>query len=109
MEKIAEKGSTLLSFMKLCLELEPISISIKMYTFCDTDLLEETIHCISKPYKKLEKFWTRYNYVKVENISMKEECHKLSIENKRLRYMLRNYLISISRIETTLPITSIAI
>ncbi|KAK2580894.1 hypothetical protein KPH14_005964 [Odynerus spinipes] len=110
LEKISEKSSTLLSLMKLCSELEPLSVSIKMYVSCDTDSLEEpTMHCVSKSFKKLEKFWMRYNHVKVENISMQEECNKLSMENKRLRYMLRNYLISISRIETTLPITSIGI
>lgn len=63
---------------------------------------------MSKPFQKLEKFWMRYNHIKVDNISMKKECNKLSAENKHLRYMLRNYLISVSRMETTLPITSIA-
>ncbi|KAL2715361.1 dynein regulatory complex subunit 2 [Vespula squamosa] len=110
LEKINKKGFTLLSLMKLCSELEPLAVSIKMYISSDIDTVEETtVHCISKPFQKLEKFWMRYNHIKVENILMKKECNKLSAENKHLRYILRNYLISVSRMETTLPITSIAI
>ncbi|XP_047358031.1 dynein regulatory complex subunit 2 [Vespa velutina] len=110
LEKITKKGFALLSLMKLCSELEPLSVSIKMYISSDIDIVEEsTMYCVSKPFQKLEKFWLRYNHIKVENISMKKECNKLSAENKHLRYMLRNYLISVSRMETTLPITSIAI
>ncbi|KAI4482678.1 hypothetical protein M0804_008531 [Polistes exclamans] len=110
LKKINEKSITLLSLMKLCSELEPLSASIKMYICSNIDPVEEsTIDCISKPFQKLEKFWMRYNYIKVENISMKKECNKLLAENKHLRYMLRNYLISVSRIKSTLPITSIAI
>ncbi|KAL2736243.1 dynein regulatory complex subunit 2 [Vespula maculifrons] len=110
LEKITKKGFALLSLMKLCSELEPLSVSIKMYISSDIDTVEEsTMHCISKPFKKLEKFWMRYNHIKVENILMKKECNKLSAENKHLRYILRNYLISVSRMETTLPITSIVI
>ncbi|KAF7392923.1 hypothetical protein HZH66_008756 [Vespula vulgaris] len=110
LEKITKKGFALLSLMKLCSELEPLSVSIKMYISSDIDTVEEsTMHCISKPFKKLEKFWMRYNHIKVENILMKKECNKLSAENKHLRYILRNYLINVSRMETTLPITSIVI
>nr|KAF7420676.1 hypothetical protein H0235_010973 [Vespula pensylvanica] len=110
LEKITKKGFALLSLMKLCSELEPLSVSIKMYISSDIDTVEEsTMHCISKPFQKLEKFWMRYNHIKVENILMKKECNKLSAENKHLRYILRNYLISVSRMETTLPITSIVI
>ncbi|XP_035743369.1 dynein regulatory complex subunit 2-like [Vespa mandarinia] len=110
LEKITKKGFALLSLMKLCSELEPLSVSIKMYISSDIDIVEEsTMYCVSKPFQKLEKFWLRYNHIKVENISMKKECNKLSAENKHLRYMLRNYLISVSRMETTLPITSIVI
>ncbi|KAF7395584.1 hypothetical protein HZH68_009634 [Vespula germanica] len=110
LEKITKKGFALLSLMKLCSELEPLSVSIKMYISSDVDTVEEsTMHCISKPFQKLEKFWMRYNHIKVENILMKKECNKLSAENKHLRYILRNYLISISKMETTLPITSIVI
>ncbi|KAI4503551.1 hypothetical protein M0802_000954 [Mischocyttarus mexicanus] len=48
LEKINEKSIGLLSLMKLCSELEPLSISIKMYISSNIDPVEEpTMDCVS--------------------------------------------------------------
>lgn len=64
---------------------------------------------MSEPFDKLDKFWEQFNYIKSDNILMKKECDKLSFENKQLRNTLRTYLITISRVSVTRPLTSISV
>ena len=44
----------------------------------------------------MENFWQQFNHVKAENILMKQERAKLTLENNRLRNKIRTYLASVS-------------
>ncbi|XP_012219705.1 dynein regulatory complex subunit 2 isoform X2 [Linepithema humile] len=109
LQRISEKGSALLSLLKMCLSLEPFSLTVQKYTLRDTGSRRAFTSCMSEPFDKLEKFWEQFNYIKADNIFMKKECDKLTFENKQLRNTLRTYLLAVSRAQTARPLTSISV
>ncbi|XP_071574787.1 dynein regulatory complex subunit 2 isoform X1 [Temnothorax nylanderi] len=109
LQRISEKGSTLLSLLRLCSNLEPFSLTVQKYTLRDTGSRRAFTSCMSEPFDKLDKFWEQFNYIKSDNILMKKECDKLSFENKQLRNTLRTYLLTISRIPAARSLTSIPV
>ncbi|KAL0101538.1 hypothetical protein PUN28_018988 [Cardiocondyla obscurior] len=109
LQKISEKGSALLSLLKICSNLEPFSLNIQKYTLRDTGSRIAFTSCMSEPFDKLDKFWEQFNYIKSDNISMKKECDKLTFENKQLKNTLRTYLLTISQIPAARSLTSIPV
>ncbi|XP_028047432.1 dynein regulatory complex subunit 2 [Monomorium pharaonis] len=109
LQRISEKGSALLSLLKMCSNLEPFSLTIQKYTLRDTGSRRAFTSCMSEPFDKLDKFWEQFNYIKSDNISMKKECNKLTFENKQLRNTLRTYLLTISKAPAARPFTSISV
>ncbi|XP_032675636.1 dynein regulatory complex subunit 2 [Odontomachus brunneus] len=109
LQRISEKGTMLLSLLKMCSNLEPFSLTVQKYTLRDTGSRIAFTSCMSEPFDKLEKFWEQYNYIKADNIFMKKECDKLSFENKQLRNTLRTYLITVSRTPAARPFTSVVV
>ncbi|XP_024876407.1 dynein regulatory complex subunit 2 isoform X1 [Temnothorax curvispinosus] len=109
LQRISEKGSTLLSLLTICSNLEPFSLTVQKYTLRDTGSRRAFTSCMSEPFDKLDKFWEQFNYIKSDNILMKKECDKLSFENKQLRNTLRTYLLTISRVPAARSLTSIPV
>ncbi|XP_018310021.1 coiled-coil domain-containing protein 65 [Mycetomoellerius zeteki] len=109
LQRISEKGSTVLSLLRMCSNLEPFSLTVQKYTLRDTGSRKAFMSCMSEPFDKLDKFWEQFNYIKSDNISMKKECDKLSFENKQLRNTLRTYLLTISKAPVARPLTSISV
>lgn len=58
---------------------------------------------------KIDIFWEQYNYMAANNILLKNKCKELSSENKKLRYKLHRYLITISGIPAMCPVASTSI
>ncbi|XP_012061368.1 PREDICTED: coiled-coil domain-containing protein 65 [Atta cephalotes] len=109
LQRISEKGSTVLSLLRMCSNLEPFSLTVQKYTLRDMGSRRVFTSCMSEPFDKLDKFWEQFNYIKSDNIFMKKECDKLSFENKQLRNTLRTYLLTISKAPVARPLTSISV
>ncbi|EGI61092.1 Coiled-coil domain-containing protein 65 [Acromyrmex echinatior] len=109
LQRISEKGLTVLSLLRMCSNLEPFSLTVQKYTLRDTGSRRAFTSCMSEPFDKLDKFWEQFNYIKSDNIFMKKECDKLSFENKQLRNTLRTYLLTISKAQIARPLTSISV
>ncbi|XP_011645866.2 LOW QUALITY PROTEIN: dynein regulatory complex subunit 2 [Pogonomyrmex barbatus] len=135
LQRISDKGSSLLSLLRRCSSLEPFSLTVQKYTLRDTGSRRAFINCVSivqyvlcvyvyiqllkkvkynylqmsEPFDKLDKFWEQYNYIKSDNIFMKKECVNLSFENKQLRNTLRTYLLTVSKIPTARPLISTSV
>ncbi|KAG5345686.1 DRC2 protein, partial [Acromyrmex heyeri] len=109
LQRISEKGLTVLSLLRMCSNLEPFSLTIQKYTLRDTGSRRAFTSCMSEPFDKLDKFWEQFNYIKSDNIFMKKECDKMSFENKQLRNTLRTYLLTISKATIARPLTSISV
>ncbi|XP_011694704.1 PREDICTED: coiled-coil domain-containing protein 65 [Wasmannia auropunctata] len=109
LQRISEKGSALLSLLRMCSNLEPFSLTVQKYTLRDTGSRRAFTSCMSEPFDKLDKFWEQFNYIKSDNIFMKKECDKLSFENKQLKNTLRTYLLTISKAPTARSLTSIPV
>ncbi|EZA50539.1 hypothetical protein DMN91_009697 [Ooceraea biroi] len=107
LRRMSEKGSALLSLLKMCSNLEPSSLIVQKYTLHEPQ--ETLTDCISEPFNKLENFWEQFNYIKAENVFMRKECDKLSFENKQLRNTLRMYLLTVSRTSTIRPLMSVPV
>ncbi|KAL6441033.1 hypothetical protein ACFW04_003417 [Cataglyphis niger] len=108
LKRISEKGSILISLLKMCSSLEPCLL-IQKYNLRDTGSRTVFTNDMSEPFDKLENFWKQFNYIKADNIFMKKECDKLSFENKQLRNTLRTYLLTVSKTSTVRPLTYISI
>ncbi|KAM0732414.1 Dynein regulatory complex subunit 2 [Formica fusca] len=109
LKRISEKGTILISLLKMCSSLEPCLLTVQKYNLRDTGSRTAFTSCMSEPFDKLENFWEQFNYIKADNIFMKKECDKLSFENKQLRNTLRTYLLTVSKTPTARPLTSISI
>ncbi|KAL6258904.1 hypothetical protein P5V15_010848 [Pogonomyrmex californicus] len=109
LQRISDKGSSLLSLLRRCSSLEPFSLTVQKYSLRDTGSRRAFTNCMSEPFDKLDKFWEQYNYIKSDNIFMKKECDNLSFENKQLRNTLRTYLLTVSKIPTERPLISTSV
>ncbi|XP_011869368.1 PREDICTED: coiled-coil domain-containing protein 65-like [Vollenhovia emeryi] len=109
LQRTSEKGSALLSLLKMCSNLEPFSLTVEKYTLRDTGSRRAFTSCMSEPFDKLDRFWALFNHIKSDNFLMKKECDKLSFENKQLRNTLRTYLLTVSRVPAARPLTSIPV
>ncbi|CAL7948712.1 unnamed protein product [Xylocopa violacea] len=106
LQQIENKGSVILETITVCTTLEPLLFKLKQYFIQDTTYAEIADTKVPESCSKVSNLWKYYNYIKVNNIVLKNESNKLCIENKKLKHKLQSYLTTNSGILALHPIAS---
>ncbi|XP_076750547.1 dynein regulatory complex subunit 2 [Xylocopa sonorina] len=106
LQQIERKGSVILETITICAALEPLLFKLKKYFIQDTIYTEIADTNVPESCAKVNNLWKCYNYIKVNNIVLKNESNKLCIENKKLQHKLQSYLTTNSGILALHPIAS---
>ncbi|XP_054016777.1 dynein regulatory complex subunit 2 [Hylaeus anthracinus] len=98
-------GTTILELIAICSALEPFLFNLKKYFVQDT-VHESLYSTIPSSCSTIDTFWKQYNHITANNILLKRTHKKLCLENKRLRYKLRGYLVMLSGVPTTCSVVT---
>ncbi|XP_048264977.1 dynein regulatory complex subunit 2 [Bombus terrestris] len=93
LQRLMEKGCTILEIIKICANLEPLFFNLKKYFIQNTVYNECADTNIPESCAKISNFWEYYNYTKVNNIMLRKESNKLCRENKKLKHKLQAYFL----------------
>ncbi|XP_048347441.1 dynein regulatory complex subunit 2 [Sphaerodactylus townsendi] len=109
LQHVVKKGELILRLAEMCRKLESEEEKVLPFYACSLDWEEQkTVDkvALEKPveplaqmmddYVGLERFWQRYNKVRLEQLSLERTKAALAQDNEKLRQLLKQYLDGIS-------------
>ncbi|XP_054831288.1 dynein regulatory complex subunit 2 isoform X1 [Eublepharis macularius] len=109
LQRVVQKGELILRLAEMCRKLESEEEKVLPFYACslgweeqktvDQVALEKPIEPLAQmmdDYVGLERFWQRYNKVRLEQLSLQRTKAALAEDNRKLRHLLKQYLDGIS-------------
>ncbi|XP_066600429.1 dynein regulatory complex subunit 2-like [Prorops nasuta] len=107
LKKIVEKAKVHENLIKLCSQLEPDFFILQKYLANEVTVkISSSKEDVTESLKEMTEFWNRHNYIKAENIVLRNNRNELFTKNEELRQILRTYLLNLTKeVTTAIPIS----